>query len=560
MQSSLRLVGLAIAVALLAAAPAAAAKRPPRKPDVRVQLLAINDFHGHLEATTPGAVRPRGPRSEPMPAGGAEHLAHEIRRLRRRNPRTVLVSAGDLVGGSPLLSSLFHDEPTIEAMNRLGLSLNAVGNHELDEGANELRRLQRGGCHPVDGCQDGTGFRGARFRFLAANTVSRRTGKPILKPYEVRRFGGIPVGFIGLTLADTPGLIPPYSAAPLRFLDEARTANRYARILKRRHRVEAIVVLLHEGSNVPAGSGYDDCAGLSGPIRRIVERTTPEVDVFLTGHTHSAYNCVIDRRRVTSAGSYGRLMTRIELRLSRRTRDVRKARASNRIIEQGALRAPDITRLIARYSRLAAPLANRVIGRLAGWVGRSRDASGESRAGNLIADAMRATTGADAALAHPGAVRAALGTGAVTFAEAFRTQPFGGVLVTMTLSGAQLHELLKEQWCGQVRPLMLAPSAQLRYVWSAGAAAAITGRRCAGAASPVRDLRIDGAPVAAARGYRITISSFLGEGRQEFPTLLAGTQRAGGGRDTAALEVYLAPTLAGPPLAPPALDRVEVIP
>jgi 5'-nucleotidase len=170
-----------------------------------------------------------------------------VRELERTNRNSMLVSAGDLIGASPLLSALYHDEPTIEAMNLLGLELNAVGNHEFDEGAVELKRMQRGGCHPTDGCKDGDGFKGADFKFLAANVVSKDNGKPFFRPYAIRRFKGKKVGFIGMTLKGTPSIVSPAGIASLDFLDEAATANRYARELRRKHGVKAIVVLLHEG-------------------------------------------------------------------------------------------------------------------------------------------------------------------------------------------------------------------------------------------------------------------------------------------------------------------------
>jgi 5'-nucleotidase len=556
------LAALAVAPPAGAAAPDKRAKRRPAPP-VTVQLLGINDFHGHLEATTPGLVSRTASRRDRVPAGGAEFLATHVRALERRNRHTLVVAAGDLVGGSPLLSALFHDEPAIEAMNRIGLDLTAVGNHELDEGANELRRLQRGGCHPVDGCQDGTPFGGARFRFLAANVRSRRSGRQIFPPYAIRRFGRVRVGFIGMTLEATPYMVPPAVSAGLRFADEARTANRYARRLRRR-KVHAIVVLLHEGSFPRRPASVDACPGLTGPLEDIVRRTTTEVDVFLTGHTHAAYDCVIDGRRVTSAGSFGRLITRIELRISRRTGDVVRARADNWIVGQDVMRAPDLTELIAHYARLADPLRNRVIGRLAAPATRTLDDSGESRMGNLVADAQLTATaghaGSVAAFVNQGGVRASLAAGDVPYAAAFRAQPFGSSLLTMTLTGGQLLELLKQQWCGQPKPQVLQPSAGVTYSWSTATAAAIAGAPCATAPNPVADLRIGGEPVAAERPYRVTVNSLLAAGGDRFTVLRSGTDRMGGGGDTAALEAHLGPSLTGPPLVPPPTDRVTRAP
>lgn len=259
---------LAALLALLLAPAASAAKRhhdhhsQPRH-DVKVQLLGLNDFHGHLESNTPGTIAP-DPASPRVPAGGAEYLATHIRAKESENRNTLVVAAGDLIGASPLLSALFHDEPTIEAMNKIGLDITSVGNHEFDEGSAELLRMQRGGCHPVDGCQDGTGFRGAKFRYLSANVVRESSGRTVFPPYAIRKFRGIKVGFIGMTLEGTPDIVSPSGVAGLRFLDEAETANRYARQLRRRHGVRAIVVLLHEGGVQSQPGGINDCNAISG--------------------------------------------------------------------------------------------------------------------------------------------------------------------------------------------------------------------------------------------------------------------------------------------------------
>jgi 5'-nucleotidase len=552
----IRLLSAVLVAALAAAAPATA--REPRR--VKVQLLGINDFHGHLEPTTSGRIGRRTlRRRDRVPAGGAEYLATHVRMLSRRNPNTLVVSAGDLVGASPLLSALFHDEPTIEAMNDIGLDLSAVGNHEFDDGAAELLRLQRGGCHPADGCQDGTPFRGARFRFLAANVVSRRTGRPLFAPYAIRRLGGVRIGFIGMTLERTPEIVPPSVSRALRFVDEAQTANRYVRRLRRRG-VQAIVVLLHEGGSPTRPALADDCPGLSGPLEDIVRRTSREVDVFLTGHTHAAYNCVIDRRRVTSAASFGRLITRIEMTIDRRRHDVVRARADNWVVGQDVMRAPSISELIARYAGLADPLRLRVIGRLAASATRTPDDSGERRMGNLVADAWQAASGADVALVNPGELRSGLPAGDVTFGRAFASQPFGSSLVSMTLTGAQLLELLKQQWCDRKRALVLQVSQGVSYAWSASGAAAIQDAPCASAPNPVSGLQIGGAPVDGSRRYRVAVSSLLAGGFNRFDAAQAGVDRADGPLDTAAMEAHLAPSLGGEPLVPPATDRIARVP
>jgi 5'-nucleotidase len=556
-----RILVLALVAALVAATPAHAQKKKREKPPdrVEVQLLGINDFHGHLEPDTPGTVtRQVRPAEERVPAGGAEYLATHIRRLERRDPNTLVVAAGDLVGASPLLSSLFHDEPAIEALNAIGLDVSAVGNHEFDEGPAELLRLQRGGCHPTDGCADGNGYRGADFPFLAANVTSVRTGRTLFPPYVIKRVAGVRIGFIGMTLEGTPELLLPVFSSVLHFADEADTANRYVREL-RRQKVQAIVVLLHEGGAPIRRASPDGCPGLSGPLVDIVDRTSREVDVFLTGHTHAAYDCVVDGRRVTSAASFGRLITRVTLKISRSRNDVVRARADNWVVGQDVMRAPDITRLIARYARFADPLRKRVIGRMASYVSRGANRAGERPMGTMTADAELLATGAEVAFVNPGEVRRGLSAGEITYGRAFASLPFGSTLTTMSLYGADILELLKEQWCGRSRTRVLQPSG-VTYTWSAQVAASILDQPCLGAPNPVSGLEIAGAPVELERLYRITVSSRLAEGFNRFDALAPGASKVGGPDEAAALEAYLAPSVTGDPLVPPVRNRIVVAP
>src|SRR5580700_1614729 len=258
---------------------------------VHLRILAINDFHGYLHPS-PGGIRIADPSDKTkkitVAAGGAEHMATLVRELSEGHKNTIFVAAGDLIGASPLLSAMFHDEPTIESLSMLGLALASVGNHEFDEGKDELKRIQNGGCHPVDHCQGPHPFAGAKFHYLAASTIEKDTGKTIFPPYEVREFDGIPIAFIGLTLKGTPDIISPVSAAGLEFKDEADTVNALVPELKARS-IEAVVVLIHEGG-FPAGD-YNECPGISGPIVDIVKELDAAVGVVISGHTHKAYVC-----------------------------------------------------------------------------------------------------------------------------------------------------------------------------------------------------------------------------------------------------------------------------
>jgi 5'-nucleotidase len=555
-KSPFRLLNLALILGLLMVPLSAIGAAPPGT--VNVQLLALNDFHGNLMPPTGSSGR-----VGTIDAGGVEYLATHIRQLEAQNPNTVVVAAGDLIGATPLISALFHDEPTIEAFNQMGLDFAAVGNHEFDEGITELLRMQEGGCHPVDGCQDGDPFNGAAFQYLAANVVWKNTRQPktIFPAYKIRSFAGARVAFIGMTLEGTPLIVTPSGIADLSFLDEAETVNALVPELRRKG-VETIVVLIHEGGQPVLGTGYNDCnAGISGAIVDIVNNLDDEVDVVISGHTHQPYNCTIDGKLVTSAFSFGRLVTDVDLVIDRATGEVISKTANNVIVTRDVAKAEDLTALVAKYDALSAPLANRIIGSITADITRTNNAAGESALGDVIADAQLAATApaglGDAVIAfmNPGGIRADLtylsspvgeGDGNVTYNEAFTVQPFGNSLVTMSLTGAQIEAVLEQQ--GVVNRI-LQVSNGFTYAYSATA--------------PVGDrvdpasIQLNGVPLDPAASYRVTVNSFLADGGDGFTTLLAGTDRLGGAVDVDALEAYF---VANSPVAPGPQNRITLLP
>lgn len=521
---------------------------------VDVQILALNDFHGNLEPPSGSAGRIGS-----IDAGGVEFLATHINQLREANRNTVVVSAGDLIGASPLISALFHDEPSIEAFNLIGLDYNAVGNHEFDEGAAELVRMQEGGCHPVDGCLDGDPFDGANFRFLAANVIRQDNGKPLFPAYKMRSFKGAKIAFIGMTLEGTPSIVTPSGVAGLEFRDEADTVNALVPELKSKG-IETIVVLIHEGG-FPTG-GFNECPGISGPIVDIVNRTDDEVDLFITGHTHQAYNCVIDGRVVTSASSFGRIVTDIDLTLDRDSGEVTSITANNKIVTRDVPQDSLLTALVNKYRNLTAPLANRVIGSITADITRTNNAAGESALGDVIADAQLAATAADGfgnavvAFMNPGGIRADLSfsqisggeaAGEITYGEAFTVQPFGNSLVTMSLTGAQIDSLLEQQFnnpsAGQNRILQV--SNGFTYSWSASAPG--------GSKVDPATIMINGTPIDLGTTYRVTVNSFLADGGDNFSVLTQGTNRLGGDVDLDALVNYFG----CPQVIPAGLDNLD---
>ncbi len=600
--------GIALLAALgllLAAAPTAlAAPAPKEKKEklAQVKLLAFNDFHGHMEANTPGTIavgcctiNPETglPTTTPLtvPAGGAEYFSTHLKAHGSEAPDTYVVSAGDMIGASPLLSGLFHDEPTIEAMNLMGVDFNGVGNHEFDEGKAELLRMQYGpaapgaradGCHPVDGCQDGTPFFGSVFQFLAANVIDTSTNNPLLPPYEIVNTSfGTKVAFIGETLEGTPLIVTPTGVAGLEFLDEADTVNRLVPILKQRQ-VEVIVLLLHQGGTqrAPFSEGFmnvDRCENFSGPeVVDIVNRLDPAVDVVVSGHTHQPYICTIGNRLVTGASSFGRVITEIDLTIDRRTRDVVAVEADNHVVTQTGFvpetdpqvpvtKDPAITAIINHYDEIAAPIANQVIGTITADIRSSRSpggftsASGEQEMGEVIADAQLAATSPSdfgssvAAFMNPGGVRGHLlydqisggeQPGEVTYREMFTVQPFGNSLVVKTCTGAQLDALLEQQFRSAGNTI-LQISEGFTYTWDA---AAPLGSRV----DPV-SIKIDGVTVDPATGYRVTMNSFLADGGDGFSVFTLCTNPLGGEVDLDAAVRYF---MENSPISPPPLNRI----
>ena len=548
-----RIAVAAIVMALVGAvmaAPVSAKDKPDEKKSkpVQLQILALNDFHGNINtfSSSFGAT------------GGAQNLATNIAAAEAGVRNSIFVSAGDLIGASPLISALFHDEPTIEVMNEIGLDINGVGNHEFDEGPAELLRMQRGGSHPVDGDLDGDGFDGADFKFLAANVIVDDTGKTLFPAYTIKNYQGVKVAFIGLTLEGTPTIVTPAGVAGLTFRDEAETVNSIVRQLRRKTDIESFVILIHEGGF--SGGGQNDCGtGLTGPLATIVPAFHDAVDVVIAGHVNDEFVCEVDGKFVTMADNAGRLFTDIDVTLDKKTKDMTVVAVNNLPNLQSAADDPDVQALIDKYNTLSAPLANTLIGSITADINRIDDAEGESPLGQVIADAQLAATAqagsgeAVVAFMNKGGVRdeidflasGAEGDGNVTYGEAFAVQPFGNSLVTMTLTGDQIDMLLETQFQGAVSRLDVSDG--LTYSLSASAAAG----------SKVSAIAIGGVPVVPTQGYRVTVNSFLADGGDGYGVLAAGTDRLGGDVDLDALVEYFE---ANSPVAPGPQDRVTPLP
>ena len=537
-----------LGAAALSACASVPAPQPVAVTPGALQILALNDFHGNLE---PSAFEVRyhddaSGSEQRAVLGGAARMAATLDRLRQEQPFSVTVAAGDLVGGSPLSSAYFLDEPAIAALNQMGLQVASVGNHEFDRGTVELRRLQDGGCaqHTARTPCALDDFGGADFSYLAGNVVDQ-AGKTLFPAGTIRDFGALRVGFIGLTLKDTGKLVSPAGTVGYRFLGEAETANRVAADL-RRQGADEVVLLIHEGGDVDPYYNTGGCPDLSGAIVPILDALDPQIRLVVSGHTHKAYICTLAKpgqpdRLLTSAGRYGNFVTDISASVEPETRRFAVLSARNvPVTAQGGEKA-ETAAMVARYVAATEPIAMRVVGSITG------DAAGEEGCferwtESLVADAQLAASspadkgGAEIAFINQYGVRTPLEPGAggsVTFGQLFAMQPFGNTLVVLEMTGDQLRRVLEEQFCGEgiaeICFSHLTPSAGFTYAFDAS--------RPAG--SRVTGMALDGKAVDPAGTYRVTVNNFLASGGDGFSVFTEARPVGDAGVDVDALENYL---------------------
>lgn len=577
---------------LLAGLPADASKAPhkPKPSTVPVRLLALNDFHGNLEPPTGSSGRMVDENGNTVDAGGAAYVATHMKALTNKN--TIAVAQGDLIGATPLISAAYHDEPTVELMGKLGLKVAAVGNHEFDEGYDELRRIMKGGCHPVDGCSPAGRWKGAAFDYIGANVLFKNRhersdalsalgnspqikklladwGVPALPPVSIKRVNGVPIGFIGLVTQTTPTIVTAEGIKDIKFVDEVKAANVASKLLQLVG-VKAQVVLVHEGDQVTPEQSPDACSAIPGAGSRIATQVDPEIDIVLSGHSHQAYLCKVKDpkgrdRLFSQGGSFGRVITQVDFEVDKHTRDIDRSSvvADNHVVTRTVTPDPQISAFVQTWKDRVAEVANRPIGQITADIPNVATASGESPLGDLIADAQLAATrtggNAQVALMNPGGVRASLtyasstageGDGVVTYGEAFTVQPFNNLMQVVTLTGAQLKTLLEEQFTGgpnnQPFDRILQPSANLTYTYS----------QSAPWGSKVSDLAIDGQPVSDTQTIRVAANNFLIGGGDGFTTFTQGTDLWSGPLDIDAFVDYLGQNS---PIAPPETNRITVV-
>jgi 5'-nucleotidase len=539
---------------------------------VKVQILAFNDFHGNIRTPSPASsglvVPPGDPASAGgtpisgsvnlrINAGGAVYLAEHIKRLRAANPNTVVVSAGDLTGASPLVASMYDEEPTINVMNAMGVDYNAVGNHEFDGGIEELKRLQAGGCNPDSQTPTGGScfidptFAGAKFRYLAAN-VDQMDRTTLFPAYAIKQVAGAKIGFIGMTLRSTPLATAPGATDGLLFRDEVETVNSLVPDLKSL-RVDAIVVVLHQGGN-QAGT-YNDCDTLTGNIVAIADMLDPAIDAIVSGHTHAAYNCVRGEKLLTSALSYGRVLSQIELTIDTKLHDVVAKQAKNIAVTRTVPADAAVQALVDKYVMLSAPIAQRDVGTITSDIPNFAGPSGEIPLGEVIADSLRAGTGASIAFANNGGIRDALlfrqyyneGDGVVTFEKVHAVTPFRNAVYTLQCTGQQIMNLIAQNTFVPY-PSVLQISG-LKYSWATSRADA-RGRNAAVPGS----FFVNGVALDPSASYTVALTDFLAGGGDGYTALRAcSTLSTTNGVD---IDMFVAYLEANRPLASPPRNRI----
>ncbi|MBB5917252.1 5'-nucleotidase [Nocardia transvalensis] len=513
----------------------------PKPQPGEVHLFGLNDLHGNLQPPTGSNGHIAG-----YAAGGAPYLATHLARLRSAYPDSAVLSAGDNVSASPLISALFHDEPTIGFLNSVGVAASAVGNHEFDHGVPELTRLQQGGCG-WDGCVPGEPFTGAKFPYLAAN-VTDANGQlpPGLRPWTMLQLGGHKIGVVGTVTPETVTIVMPEGIRGYTFGDEVDAVNKYVPQM-RAAGAETVVALMHDGGSQRthgAPTDYNGCADITPNVTKLAERTDPAVRVMLTAHSHQAYNCTIAGKVVTQAASYGRLVTDISLRFHDGIVD---AGAVNRVVTRDVPPDPATTGSVDFYADQAKPRADRVIGTATAPLPNEPTHGGDSPLGDVIADAMLAAMRPDQAVAafmNAGGVRADLNGGDITYEQAYTVQPFGNQIVTVVLTGQQILRLLEQQWATPDKSGVLSV-AGISYAYSDSAPA--------GSKVDPGSVRIGGQPLNPVATYPISTNNFLAAGGDGFSVFTEGSKAAVGPTDLDALESYL--TTRGAVEPPP--GRVE---
>lgn len=530
---------------------------------MHVRLLTINDLHGQLE-THQRASGSDGSRR----MGGAAILAAYLEAELGEDPaHTIMLVAGDSVGASALVSGLLHDEPTLAVLNALAGSgcppiaratapgplvtpcrmVSTLGNHEFDHGVGELERQLYGGPAP-DGAGLGSRWGGSHVPVIASNVRSRTDGRNFVPSSAILTVAGVRIGIVGAVTSETPSLVPAGALGEWTVEDEAPGINAAVREL-RAAGVGTVILLIHEGLDGPRNPVPAPLAPgeARGRLARVLAALEPGIDVVVAGHTHQPNNVLIPQKSgppllVVQARSYGTAYGVIDLQVDRRGGVVteKAARVMTPWADEGPARHPDraIAKIVAAAEKATAPLRERVIGVAPGAIRRGAVTDPETPLGNLVADAMRAATGAEIAITNAGGIRNDIEAGVVTHGALYDVLPFANRLVRMTLSGAELYAVLEQQFAGEraTRPSFLRISG-LRYVYDISRP---PGQRILAADDA------SGRSIEATRRYVVVANDYIAAGGDHFSAFSAGAEPTPLMTDLEAVEGALA--RAGAPL------------
>ena len=488
---------------------------------IEINLVGMNDFHGHLDASKFEYSSAADNVARSHLAGGVDNIAAAIQAWRMQDKDLLFVGAGDLVGASPAMSSMWADEPSIEALGMAGLLASSVGNHEFDQGRAELMRQQNGGCvsvRPDKACQFSPQFKGAGFTWLAANVLDTATGKPFLPAYRIAEVKGVKVGLIGAVLRDTASVVLASGIVGLSFVDEADAINKVIPAMRAKG-VKVFVLMIHEGGQTSEPFDKPDCTELQGPIVGIVKRLDPAIRLIISGHTHKGFQCKVDGRTVTQAEMGGHVLSRINMQVDPASGTVLGIKVRNVPVKAGEYPPhAQVSAYLARTRALSKQALGKPLARIAARsIGRKASPAGETALGNLIADAMLAgsrSQGARIAFMNSGGMRQDLDVGENLTATVGQLQivlPFGNTLVAMDMTGAQLRSLLEQQWirANGAHASVLQVSGGFSYRWNP---ALPPGQRV------VRgSMMLDGQAIDEAKTYRVAANNFLAEGGDNFP-------------------------------------------
>ncbi|MGR3763093.1 bifunctional metallophosphatase/5'-nucleotidase [Rossellomorea sp. NS-SX7] len=493
---------------------------------ISVQLLGVNDFHGQLET-----VRTRDGKQ----VGGAEYMAAYLKKHRQENENTLLVHAGDMVGASSPVSSLMQDEPSVEWMNMVGFDIGTLGNHEFDEGTDEMFRLLDGGKHEKTG-----DFEGAAFPYTAANVIDKRTGKSILPPYLIKEVDGVPIGFIGVVTTETRDIVLPSGIERVEFIDEVTAINQSVKQLKAKG-VQSIVVLGHVSA-----SSNEDGTNPAQDFAEFAPGIDDEVDIIFGGHNHGYANTVVDGKMIIQAYSYGTAFSDVDLFIDRETKEIVNKKAD--IIStyhDGIEPDQEVKKMVDAYSADKQMMLGQKMGKADAPITKEKTDSGERPIGNLIADSHRQNMGTDIAFMNPGSIRANLDEGELTWGELYTMLPFGTNLVKVSLTGAELKEALEQQWTGNFQTIM--QTSGLHYTWDKEAP---PGQKV------VEMTDADGNAIQPEQTYTVTMTNYLATGGDGFTAFKKGTDTVEGPPTLDSFITYIIES--GGSIAPPELGRIKV--